>query len=70
MTNWREIPSFPGYSVSDSGDVLGRRGLMATFIDASGYRRLGLYRDGVRINCRIHALVTDAFLGPRGQMVP
>jgi len=65
MTEWREIPSFPGYMVSADGSVRGRRGLIATFIDASGYRRLGLYRNGQRINCRVHSLVADAFLPPR-----
>lgn len=65
MTEWRDIPSFPGYMVSDDGRVCGRRGILATAIDASGYRRLGLYVGGKRINCRIHALVADAFLPPR-----
>lgn len=65
MTEWRTIPSFLGYSVSDDGQVRGRRGLLTQHIDACHYFRLGLYRDGKRINCRVHVLVAEAFLGPR-----
>lgn len=65
MTEWRSIPSFPGYRVSDTGEVAGKRGVMSKHIDACGYYRLGLYRDGKRINCRVHVLVAEAFIGPR-----
>lgn len=65
MTEWRVIPSFPKYRVSDSGEVCGPRGVLTKFIDACGYYRLGLYRDGVRVNCRVHTLVAEAFIGPR-----
>ena len=65
MTEWRNIPSFPGYKVSDSGQVMGHRGIMAMPVDESGYYRLALYRDGKRINCRVHSLVADALLGER-----
>lgn len=65
MTEWLDIPSFPGYLVSDDGQVCSRRGILSQFVDACGYYRLGLYRDGKRVNCRVHVLVADAFLGPR-----
>lgn len=65
MTEWRTIPSFPRYQISDQGDVLGPRGVLTRLIDACGYYRLGLYRDGKRVNCRIHTLVAEAFIGPR-----
>ena len=65
MSEWREIPSFPGYLVSDDGRVWGKRGQLSVFVDKSGYYRLGLYRGTNRINCRVHILVADAFMGAR-----
>ena len=65
---WRTIPSLPAYLVSDQGDVksaaTGR--VLAKFIDASGYYRMGLRSpSGGRVNKRVHALVAEAFIGPR-----
>jgi len=65
MTEWRTVPSFPKYMVSDTGQVWGPRGLLSQFVDACGYYRLGLYRDGKRTNCRVHVLVAEAFIGTR-----
>lgn len=72
---WRAIAGFEGfYSVSNIGRVRrdapaqnswpGR--ILKTAINASGYRLVSLYRPGYRGACReIHALVAQAFLGPR-----
>jgi hypothetical protein len=66
---WRQAFGFDGYWVSDVGDVASvRRGKwheMTLHIDACGYRRLALYRSGVRVNVRVHVLVAEAFISAR-----
>lgn len=66
MIEWRTIPSFPKYQVSNQGEVIGPRGLLTRSVDACGYYRTGLYTENSkRINCRVHTLVAEAFIGPR-----
>lgn len=69
MTEWLPIPGFDGYEVSSDGQVVslrrGRRTTLAQHIDACGYFRLGIYRNGERINKRVHQLVADSFMGSR-----
>lgn len=65
MTEWRDIEAFPGYKVSDDGRVMGKRGEMTRAVNDSGYYILGLYRGRERINCRVHVLVAETFIGPR-----
>lgn len=64
---WRSIPGFPGYEVSDHGNVWslkpGKQGPKTPDIDR-GYRRVALSVDGVAHKRGIHQLVALAFIGP------
>jgi hypothetical protein len=66
---WRPIPGFPGYEVSNFGRVLSRKRkqprLLAPPVDKDGYLYVRLCRDGVASNRPIHQLVPAAFIGPR-----
>jgi hypothetical protein len=54
----RRIPGFPGYSATEEGDVLGRRGRRLTLrFDALGYPVVTLWRDGQRFDFLEHELV-------------
>lgn len=73
---WAEIPDFPGYLVSDQGnmksidrhDTIGRflpgQDLRPTF-NNHGYLRVNIRRGGVRFTRSVHRLVLEAFVGPR-----
>lgn len=87
MTEWRPVVDYPGYEISDEGQVRSldrtitcsngvqqrRKGqLLSTKLDASGYCRVSLYRDGERSGSKqaarrrkVHHLVLEAFVGPR-----
>lgn len=61
---WRLIPSFPAYEVSDVGDVRrGSRLLKQKLRD--GYPRVCLQRDRKSVYVTAHTLVAEAFIGPR-----
>jgi hypothetical protein len=78
-TDWRDIPGYPGYEVSNYGQVRGRdrmvtRGNGAYSIAGRvlkpGTRRYGhqyvsLSVDGVSATLSVHKLVMLAFVGPR-----
>lgn len=60
---WRPVPGFPGYRVSDCGNVRsGKAALKA--VNQRGYRAVALYRDRKRHTKGIHALMMLAFIGP------
>ena len=64
---WRSIPGFPGYEVSDLGNLRslkpGKQGPRVPVIDR-GYRRTMLSVGGVHYKRSIHQLVALAFIGP------
>jgi len=71
---WRRVPSFPCYEVSELGDVRrcapGIRGgivgrVLKPYRPAGGYRAYDLRRDNARFRRRAHQLVAEAFIGPR-----
>ena len=71
---WRPIPSFPDYEVSERGDVRRRRvtaqgtvagKLMKPWVREDGYRMYILRRDKKSFHPRAHQLVAEAFIGPR-----
>lgn len=78
IEEWRQVPDFPGYEVSNMGRVRCRRSAngrgdfsetprilkQSPFAD-SKYMRVGLYRDGKPCTKRVHVLVLEAFVGPR-----
>lgn len=61
---WKSIPEFPGYSVSNQGDVqtdkTGR--ILATFQNQSGLVCVGMMRDGTQYHRSVPLLVAKAFL--------
>lgn len=73
---WRAVPGFPGYEVSDCGAI--RSSLAAGFgrtpssprilkpcLDGHGYLRVYLRRDGRTHSLKVSWLVLAAFKGPR-----
>lgn len=63
---WREVPGFPGYAVSDQGQVRGRTGgVLKPHSDATGRQRVDLGGKRHRRAARVHTLVLEAFQGPR-----
>ena len=62
---WRDVPGYPGYSVSSHGRMIGRhKRLLALTPDARGYSTVTLMLNGVRHPSRVHRIVALAFLGP------
>lgn len=75
---WRSITSEPNYEVSDLGRVRRARPGSSTHAGkilrsslSHGYPQVTLFHGGVQSTRKIHALVAEAFLGPRpeGQQV-
>lgn len=67
LEEWREVPGFPNYAVSNLGRVRGARGgILIPYPGQSGYLRIGisLGRDGYRRFEYVHRLVLFAFVGP------
>ena len=66
MEYWRSIPSFPGYSVSDTGLV--RNDLRDTFlslmVNQQGLSYVGLSQGGRQQNRLVSKLVAEAFMVP------
>lgn len=70
MNEWRPIPGYPGYEVSDEGSVRSSkyrqpRLLKPTTNPQTGYKQVYLRADGRTHTWRVHALVLLAFVGPR-----
>ncbi len=72
MTNteheeWRPVPGFPGYEVSNHGRVRTiKSGRIHTgSIGNGGYPMVGLRRDNKTVTRTVHVLVAAAFIGPR-----
>lgn len=61
---WRAVPAYPNYQVSDLGRVRGRNGLKTATQVRDGYWRVGLCRNGHRLTFSVHRLVLGAFVGP------
>lgn len=66
---WRPIPSHPTYEASSLGRVRSLRHreplLLRGSINGAGYRQVTLRHDGDRKYATVHALVAEAFHGPR-----
>ena len=62
---WRAVPGYKSYEVSDLGRVRGRSGkLRAQTRDRKGYIRIVIYREGHHITVGVHQMVLAAFVGP------
>lgn len=79
MGNWRPITDFPGYEVSDQGEVRslarmrvnGRKSVCAVrprrkslVVMESGHLQTNLWKDNVVKWYLVHRLVLEAFVGP------
>jgi len=68
VENWKSIDLFPGYSISDQGNIrtdkLDR--LMSLNVNQYGVVQVGLMRDGVQYHRSVPLLVAKAFLPPVG----
>lgn len=69
---WKPIPGFPDYMVSDRGRVVshkrGKPKLLNPRVRTTGYRSVGLRNDPKQANPTtlfVHRLVLAAFVGPR-----
>lgn len=66
---WEPIPEFPGYSVSDTGDVrnddTGR--ILTPSPNQTGVAQVGLMRDKVQYKRGVALLVASAFLQPENE---
>lgn len=62
---WRDVPGFPGYRVSDCGRVRGPRRMLRPDRGNRGHLRVRLYRQGRGHMRWIHRLVLEAFVGPK-----
>lgn len=58
---WKEVEGFPGYWVSDDGQVRGHRGLLSGST-SGGYVRVLLYRFGNPSPMWVHRLVAMTFV--------
>lgn len=71
MTEWRCIPGWPSYEISENGVIrrtVGYKGYPAGYVltcklDRYGYYHVGLRRDGSRHWFTVHRLVALAFIG-------
>lgn len=66
MTDWSAIDSFPGYSVSDEGDVRNDRTgrYLVQTRNQGGLVFVGMSRGGVQYKRSVSALVARAFVAP------
>ena len=65
MEEYKDIPEFPGYKISASGNVINKHGMILAAHVASGYRAIKLnHVSGSRRSCLIHRLVYLAWSGP------
>ena len=68
MTEWRPVLGFEGlYTVADDGTVQGARHPLSPARESGprNYWYVTLHRDGKQFHRRIHALILEAFVGPR-----
>lgn len=76
MSEWRAVADFPGYEVSDLGEVRSWKKsgpgsgcrtvplVLAQRVDIKGYLHVGLSRGSKPRSAPVHRLVARAFLGP------
>ena len=65
MEEWRAVPGYEGlYEVSNTGNVksLIKNKIIKGFINRSGYRLVGLSKNGIRKKITIHRLVAQVFI--------
>ena len=65
--NWRPIPGYEGYEISNHGNLRNCKKekpyIIATHKELRGYMTTKLTMDGISVQVRIHQLVARAFIG-------
>lgn len=65
MEEWRDIPGFMGYKVSNKGRIWSERSNMSiTLVMLNGFYVVGLHKDRRRYTKYVHRLVAQAFITP------
>lgn len=67
METWKEIKGFPGYEISDQGRVCSLKFKRQPYfhkvrLNADGYPKATLYKDGKAYEFRVHGLVASHFV--------
>lgn len=65
MEEWKSIPNFPGYEVSNLGQISGPRGIRKLSPLSKGYLKVALFNKGGRTDIPVHILVNTVFNGPK-----
>ena len=61
---WKPIPDFPGYDVSDYGQIRRNGYILSPWLSTKRYLRVSLYVHNTGHKRYMHRLVAEAFLGP------
>ena len=66
MSEWRDVPYWPGYMVSDEGEVVRKKDgvILKQYLQKSGYLYVWLDRGFGRCSLPVHRIVASAFLEP------
>jgi len=59
---WRDIPGFPGYRLSNHGHAVGPKGELSPDIGALGHSRITIYRNRERHRFLLHRLILSVFV--------
>ena len=64
METFVDIPGYPGYQISNCGNIFSRKleRVITLHPDKDGYLRCGLYNNNIEKHFRIHRLVATAFI--------
>lgn len=65
MVEYKDIEGYPGYKIGSDGTILSNKrgkGYINSFISASGYKQVVLYKDNQRKNFQLHRLLAEAFI--------
>jgi hypothetical protein len=64
MEEWKEIPNYPGYRISNCGNVWSKKmkRILTAPLDKDGYGRIGLWNKMEVCKHMVHRLVAHAFI--------
>jgi hypothetical protein len=65
MARWKQILTYPQYEVSDCGLVRRGNKTLSQSPNVNGYPRVSMSINGKSVTRLVHALVMEAFVGPR-----